>query len=187
MKKLLLIALTTFTASAHAWEPELYAGSNVGFWQYKQSDVFSSFTLHSIEGLVGMTLFPNLAIEARAGAGLTTGREHGTGLADDGQGAEVEIDMYTQIQTDYYASAYFRPFLKNDKASLYGLIGVTTIAMDNLYNGSSWSPTETDMSFGVGVSFVMTPSVDVTAEWKKLINSDEFNIRGGTIGFTYSF
>ena len=68
---------------------------------------------------------------------------------------------------------------------MYGLLGVTTIDLEASTGPSD--DTHTDISYGIGVSFVMSPNVDLTAEWKKLINADEFDMRGGTIGFVYKF
>lgn len=185
MKKLLLIALSTvaisgLATSANAWEPSFYTGANAASWQYKQSDLPSNFNIITLEGLAGITVFPYLAVEARVGAGITTGRETVWFLNenDEEEGITFEVDAR------HFASLYFRPQITNEKASLYGLLGITTIDLDSDTGGST---SDTNASFGVGVSFVMNPAVSITAEWRKLINADNFNLRGGSVGFTYSF
>ena len=169
MKKPLLAALSTFAISAHAWEPTYYVGSSLASWQYKQTEpaVDHNFNVTSAEGLAGIKLSPYTSLEVRAGAGLNTARE-----------AEFEVEM------NYFGSLYFKPHLSNENASLYGLIGMTTVSID----GNSGAEDETSaVSYGVGVSFVMSPHCELTAEWKKLINADAFDMRGGSVGFIYKF
>ncbi len=178
MKKLLLLGLSTFAISAHAWQPTYYVGSGLSAWQFKQSDIGHNFTISTVEGLIGVELTPYTSIEGRLGGGLNTAREWIT-LPGDAEQTEVEVEA------KYFGSLYFKPHLKNEKASLYGLLGVTTIDLEA--NTGPSDDTHTDMSYGIGVSFVMSPNVDLTAEWKKLINAEEFDMRGGTIGFVYKF
>lgn len=182
MKKLLLIALSTFAVSAHAWEPTYYAGSSLAAWQYKQNNptpVDSNFSLYSIEGVAGVTLTPYTSVEARAGFGLNTGRE----ATNSGLG-------HSEVEMPYFGSLYFRPHLTNEKASLYGLLGMTTVSLETVtYEATTNSRSEevSALSYGIGVSFVASPNIDVTAEWKKLINAEAFDIRGASLGFVYRF
>lgn len=184
MKKLLLVALSTFAVSAHAWEPAweptYYAGSSVAFWQYKQSDpdvINANLSVQSLEGVAGVRLTPYTSVEARAGAGLNTARE----LTDEGTG-------HAELKMNYFGSVYFRPHLTNEKASLYGLIGMSTVSIEAAMPGATLAEGETTaVSYGIGVSFVMNPNVDFTAEWKRLINAEAFDMRGGSVGFVYKF
>lgn len=182
MKKFLLIALSTFAVSANAWEPELYTGANLASWQYTQTGFPMNFNVTAVEGLAGIGVLPYLAVEARVGAGITAGRDNWESYDEDTE--EWFISDTFEIRVRHYASIYLRPKIENEKASLYGLIGLTTLDLDTDTGGSS---SDTDATFGFGVSFVMTPNVNITAEWRKLINAENFNLRGGSVGFTYSF
>jgi outer membrane autotransporter protein len=176
MKKLLLLGLSSLAFTAHAWEPTYYVGSGASSWQFHPHQYGHNFTIGTLEGQAGIDLTPYTALEARLGFGLNTARET---LTIEG------LDVETELEATYFGSIYFKPQLRNDRASLYGLLGMTTIELD--VNDGLESDTYTDMSYGIGVSFVLHPHVDLTAEWKKLINADEFDARGGTIGFNYRF
>jgi outer membrane autotransporter protein len=124
----------------------------------------------------GALLFPYISVEGRVGAGFT-------------DGTDTDVDEVTGMVTeyagslDYYTSAYFRPYIANETASLYGLLGGTTVKLRRQGESSE----TTDASFGVGVTFTTSPRTKFVAEWKKLINADDFDISGGTVGFTYQF
>lgn len=196
MKKLLLLGLSTFAISAHAWEPSYYAGAGFSPWKINAQTSYLDYTVQTLDGFVGINLFPYISLEARAGAGINEGRDtlYFYGLADDDDDpatppVEALLAGTATAELTYYASAYFRPHITNEKASLYGLLGITTVEIDsNEYSvDMPKGDTENAASFGIGVSFSMTPNIDVIAEWKKLINADDFDVRGGTIGFAYKF
>lgn len=196
MKKLLLLGLSTFAISAHAWEPSYYAGAGFSPWKINSQSTYLDYSVQTLEGFAGINLFPYISLEARVGAGINEGRDtlYFTVAEDaDDNPATPDVDVLyagrATAEITYYASAYFRPHISNEKASLYGLLGMTTVEIEA--NGYAVdlpaSDTENAASFGIGVSFSMTPNIDVVAEWKKLINAEEFDIRGGTIGFAYKF
>lgn len=189
MKKLLLAALSTAVmssmSSAYAWEPTYYAGSNVAFWQYRQHDprindtisISSDFPIQSLEALAGAKLTPYTSVEARVGAGFNTARE----MNDQGTG-------FGEVEMPFFGSLYFKPHLTNEKASLYGLLGVSTVSIDaSSVAGNSDETETTAASYGIGVSFAINRQFDFTAEWKKLINADAYDMRGGSVGFVYKF
>lgn len=225
MKKLLLIAFSTFAVSANAWEPQFYLGSNMSSTQFTPTPYFSNFTVTSLDGLAGVILLPHVSVEGRFGIGLGDEQENaklGGSKQLDSLGVEIEdgdgnpiydpIRAPMTLKTNYYASVYFRPFISNETATLYGLIGYSTfdyeLSLPNgatfdreveLADGSTIPPgsfpagtvasdgSEGGASFGVGVSFVVTKNVDMTAEWKKIVNADDFSVEGGSVGFTYKF
>jgi outer membrane autotransporter protein len=168
MKKLLLLGLSSLALTAHAWQPTLYVGGGASSWQFHPHQFGYNYTIGTLEGIAGVELSPYTSVEARLGAGLNSAREAGV-----------------EMEANYFGSLYFKPQLRNEKASLYGLLGVTSVDMD--VSAGLGSDTYTDMSYGIGVSFVINPNVDFIAEWRKLINADEFDARGGTIGFNYRF
>lgn len=182
MKKLLLLGLSTFALSAHAWEPSYYAGAGFSPWKVNSQVAPLDYSVQTIDGFVGINLFPYISLEARVGGGINEGRDNF--VYEDGDSI---MELRTGTEITYYASAYFRPHITNERASLYGLLGVTTIELDTNSPGLPSEDTENAASFGIGVSFVVTPKINVVAEWKKLINADDFDIRGGTVGFAYKF
>lgn len=205
MKKLLLTTLSLFTVSAHAWEPSFYAGANYGSEQTKFSTppvadypAFPfNYTVKALEGQAGIILTPYISLEARVGAGLGESTESWQDIEEEDDGTiTINSSAEGTYKTNYYASVYFRPYIANEKASLYGLLGYSTIDYDysvlTTVGGAvdadaDLSDTDSGLSFGVGVSFVMSPNVDLIAEWKKTINADDFDMRGGHVGFIYKF
>lgn len=179
MKNLLLIAITSVAmSSAHALDldPEFYAGANYSTFQLSQTspNVDASFSVYTLEGLAGVALTENIAIEARAGAGLNRDR--------------VEVNGQTrEVAAQYYGSLYFRPYLNNEKAGLYGLLGVSAISFDAEPKNVDGEDTQVGLALGGGVSFVTGPNSDFVIEWKQLLNSDAMTMRGVSAGFTYSF
>jgi outer membrane autotransporter protein len=168
MKKLLLVALSTFACSAHAWEPKFYAGASLSTWGINLHTVNAELHLQTLEITGGAVLLPYISLEGRAGGGFTNARDYS---------ANEDVSL------DYYTSAYFRPFLANETATLYGLLGGTTLQL----NRKGASSSTTDASYGVGVTFTTSPHTQFVAEWKKLVNAEDFDISGGTVGFTYQF
>lgn len=199
MKKLLLLGLSTFAISAHAWEPSYYVGAGFSPWKIETHSLPLDFSVQTVEGFAGIVLFPHISLEARLGGGLNEGRDTfyfysdvdpvtGDPITDaEGNPATALFEAPVGVEITYFASAYFRPFISNDKATLYGLLGVTTLELDTNLGGLTEDDTDTAASYGIGVSFTLSPNIQLNAEWKKLINADEFDIRGGTLGFTYQF
>lgn len=208
MKKLLLIALSTVAVSAHAWEPEIYVGANGAAWQYDHSVASKDFTINSLEVVAGLRLTDYIGIEARFGAGMNTARSDkitgydfsgdnpATPNVDESTPGRVTIDSY-EVEAGGYGSFYFKPMISNEKATLYGLLGYTSIQIEQSGTQAgtvagdpppvNFDDTEGDLSYGIGVSFKMTERTEITAEWKKLINAADFDMRGGSIGFIYQY
>ncbi|MBC6905867.1 porin family protein [Saccharophagus sp. K07] len=188
MKKLLLLGLSTFAISAHAWEPSYYVGAGISPWKVQSHANSLDFSVQTLEGFGGIVLFPHISLEVRAGAGINEGRDTFYYVdIDPDTGDDALFAQPFGLEITYFASAYFRPFISNEKATLYGLLGVTTLEFDTNLGGLTEDDTDTAASFGVGVSFTLSPNIQLNAEWKKLINADEFDIRGGTVGFSYHF
>ena len=179
MKNLLILALSTVAMSASAQsfkDPQFYWGANYSAWQAAQTEpnIDANFTLYTLEGIVGANLYPHVSVEARAGFGL-------------GSNSESINGTQVEFESPYFASFYFRPYLENDKASLYGLIGGSIMDIKLASPSAEESETESGLSLGLGISFAVNRNADFRAEWKTLVNSDATDVRGGTIGFSYDF
>ncbi len=179
MKKVLLILLSTCAASAHAWKPEFYAGSNYGSFQFEQSEprIDANFTMLTLDVMAGIRVMPYVTFEGRVG----------TGLNRDSETVPPETGTRIEVETKYFASVYFRPELRNDKASLYGLLGYTTMEFDGEPQTASSETKQDGLSAGIGIGFVVHERVDVRLEWKRIVDSDSMGARGGSVGFTYTF
>lgn len=202
MKKLLLIALSTFAISAQAWEPTYYVGGSLGSPIFNSTTYRANFHVLTLEGVGGAVLLPYLAVEARLGVGLGEGNEDvfvGYAVNDTGDYLNifgeittdplefVQVKETMDVEINYYASAYLRPFVANEKATLYGLLGFSSFGLDSSEPGMLENTSESGLSYGLGCSFTMNEHLEITAEWKKMLNADDFDIAGGTVGFTYAF
>lgn len=178
MKSLLFVALSTCAVSANAWTPEFYAGSNYGTYQLTQSEpaLDANFTVLAVDAVAGIRVLPYVTFEARLGAGLNRDRE-----------TPSDLGILVEVETKYYGSLYFRPELRNEKASLYGLLGYTTMELDGAPQSANSETTQDGMSWGLGMGFVMHERVDLRIEWKRLLHADAIGVRGASVGFTYSF
>jgi opacity protein-like surface antigen len=163
-------------------------------WKINSQTTYLDYSVQTIDGFAGIVLFPHISLEVRAGAGINEGRDtvYYIEQETDPVTSEVVDVIYSGTATTelkYFASAYFRPFISNDKATLYGLLGVTMVQVESNVFAIDMprDDSENAVSYGIGVSFAVNKNFDVNAEWKKLINADDFDIRGGTIGFTYKF
>lgn len=184
MKLLITAALASLALPAAAFEfkPEFYLGANFGTYQMSQSEepVYASFTSWNIDALAGVKLFPYLAIEGRVGAGLNEDEEtHRT--VDNPAGVPVKL------QNTLYSAVYLRPMISNDLATLYGLLGYAYAEFDGEPANPAGDANHDGLSYGIGASWVLNPKVDVRVEWKSLINAEALGVRGGSIGFTYTF
>lgn len=197
MKKVLLIAaLSTAAASAQAWEPEVYLGGGPSFWLYKHENIGANFAITTVDGVAGLKLFEYLAVEAKAGLGLNQARDEDTiTMYDEATGVVLSEDVYNnEAELEAFVSFYLKPMISNEKATLYGLLGYTMVDMEHYRQAADGSSSETvfddtadDLSYGVGASWIMGTHTELTAEWKKLINADDFDFRGWSVGFTYTF
>lgn len=223
MKNLVLIALSTITLSAHAWEPDVYVGANAASMNMKNNATPGSMTFHMIEGVAGLQLIENLAIEARIGGSFNTARDqfnltlqtdipvmNDSGTPDDPSDDVQEMDAFgdpvflaedvtfsQEAEMNFYGSVYLKPMIGNERASLYGLLGYTTVELEHSVSFTSraagadsiylFDDSEGDVSYGIGASFNLWENAVLTAEWRRLINANDFDIRGGSLGFLYTY
>ncbi len=181
MKNLLLIALSTIAVSANAWEPEVYAGAGITAYQYQHDTTPTNNKINMLEATAGLNLIEYLGIEARIGAGLNTS----TDTLRDADGVAISTG---EAEVNFSGSLYLKPQLTNERARLYGLLGYTTVDVTHTQNGVTvLDDSEGGLAYGIGASWMLWPKAELTAEWKKLVNSDDFDVRGGSVGFIYKF
>lgn len=133
----MLIALSTLAMGAQAADKQFYAGGGIAAWDADSPALGSStLNLRSLEGLAGYNIFPWLAVEGRIGFGIESEREisyeltsaitlTGDTFGDDEIATADRIETNSKTDLNYYASLLVKPQVANDKAALYGLIGIT--------------------------------------------------------------
>jgi opacity protein-like surface antigen len=187
MKKVLFISLLTsavgFAAPGALADNQrgFYAGLGGGLVEFDDGSVFddSGARFRMLELLGGYKYNSALGIELRAG----------TGIGDRDASIEAgDVSVDYELSLDRFESIYYRPELANPEAKLYGLLGYSQLRRSSDAVGVDLGDdTESGLSYGVGVGFVVNPSVNLNFEYKRLLDKSDFEIDSGTINFDYRF
>lgn len=155
--------------STSAIANETYFGLN-----YLATDVdfgFVSVNPGAIETKYGGFVSDNVAIEGRAGFGLTD---------DSVNGVDVEVDSILGI----YAVYNFQP--KGD-FNPYALIGYTRGELSASSSFGSDSESENDVSFGLGADFSISDASAFNLEWIQYIDKSGGEVTGFSAGMVWKF
>jgi opacity protein-like surface antigen len=154
--------------------PGLYVGLDLSEFEYKTGGMSSSKP-SAIGFVIGQELNPNLALEGRVG----------TGLSDD---RIVFAGSRGRLDIDNYAGGYVRGILPmNPSFSVYGMVGFTHARVRVRPGNMGSSSTETDFSFGAGLSANITEQFALTAELARLIDTSSYTVNAVSVGVRYSF
>lgn len=152
----------------------LYAGATLTRAAYKE-DGFPTANPMTIGGKIGKQINPNFAVEGRLGFGI----------ADD----DVDVGgLPVTLEIDYYFGAYLKGMLPlSSAASVYGLVGFTQAKLTASAAGFSASDSDSDISFGAGAEFGISPTASVSVEWARLLKGDGYKVDGLTLGVSFRF
>lgn len=161
------------TAGAHAQEG-LYGGVFLSRITYAE-DGLDDANPTVIGVKIGTSINKNLAVEARLGAGLS----------DD----SVDVlGVPVNVKVNNFISVYGKGILPlSDQASLYGLLGYTRGKLKAEFLGGSNSESDSDVSYGVGGDFAITPTTSLNIEWARLFKGDDYKVDGLTFGVSFKF
>ena len=160
-------------AGAHAQEG-LYGGAFVSRVTYAE-DGLDDANPTAIGVKIGASISKNFAVEARLG----------TGLSDDSVSV---LGVPVSIKVDNFYGVYGRGILPlSDQASIYGLLGYTHGKLKGDFTGGSVSISDSDVSYGIGGDFAVTPTVSLNVEWARLFKGDDFKVDGLTFGVSFKF
>lgn len=127
----------------------------------------NNLVFNSLELLGGYKYSGYLSGELRAGFGLSD--------------ATLAGDMVAEL--DNYFSLYWRPETANEVAKLYGLLGYSSVSTTV---GSS-SSSDSGLSYGAGVGFVMFTDWNLNFEYRNLIDNDNDNFTALGVNIDYRF
>lgn len=152
----------------------LYAGATLTRAAYKEEGFPTAYPI-AIGGKIGKPLNPNFAVEGR----------FGFGVADD----EVDVGgLPVAVDIDYYFGVYGKGILPlSSQASVYGLIGITQAKLTASVGGFSASDSDSDISFGVGAEFGISPAAAISVEWARLLKGDGYKVDGLSLGVSFKF
>lgn len=174
MKKSLGTALFSFgllglCATAHAAEP--YAGANIGFVDYSIDGIGSDASLTALYGRGGVKFADVFAVEGRLGLGV----------GDDSVGT-------ADVSLNYLAGVYVLAGLPvTEQFFPYAVLGYSKGDMDFDLGLGSFSDSESDISYGVGVDFHLNETFTINGEYMSYLDKDGGEIAGFAIGASMSF
>ena len=164
------------TALAGGAAGDMYAGIGFGYTTI-EVDNFEEANPSAVVGRFGYYFLNNIAVEGRAGFGLNDDTIQVSGFETD-----VEIDSMVGA----YALAHL-PIGRD--ASIYGLVGFTrgeaTATFQTL--GVSQSDDETDVSFGIGGDFGLTPTTSINVEYAQYLHDSDYDVTAASIGVMFKF
>jgi opacity protein-like surface antigen len=169
-------ALALAGSAVQAGTPTVYYGGNLAALKYTEAELHDDATIKSFYGRIGLQLNSNFSGELRAGMGL---RDE----AIDVFGTDVDLEL------DHFYGAYLRGgFQASDEVSPYVIIGYTKGELTGSAPGAeSATVSESDMSLGFGVDFLVDNLVTVNIEYMRYLDKDGFDVSGPSLGISSSF
>lgn len=151
----------------------VYIGGSFAQTEYEESG-FDVVKPKVIQLSVGGQVGPYFAVEGRVGTGISSGTTQ-VGAVD----IELEIDSIIGA----YAKA-IAPL--SEQFSLYGLIGFTKVEATATGTlgliSTSLTGSENGISYGVGAALNVSEKAKLTLEWASLLDTDNFEFRGISLG-----
>jgi opacity protein-like surface antigen len=130
-----------------------------------------------LQGKIGYTFTPLLGVEGHFGLGLTDGSDT---FFDPVNGAR-DVDL----GVDYWAGVYGRAqFPVTQSVNVYGLLGLSYVEVD--FSGFD-EGSESDLSYGLGANYQLSEQLGAYAEWVSLVNKDNIEVSGLTVGAKFRF
>ena len=155
-------------------EEGLYAGVNLTQVAYKE-DGLPTFNPIAVAFKLGKQFNKNFALEGRLGIGVSDDEVTVSGLP-----VSVEVDNYFGL----YGKGIYPA---SDAVSVYGLLGFTRGELTAKAGGFSVSDSDSDLSFGLGVDFVVSPIASLNLEWARLLKGDGYKLNGISLGVNFRF
>ena len=172
---LAVAAVTTSMAYGEtaATEPGWYVG---GSYSTLETDIVVEFDLAALVFNGGYQFNDYVAVEVRAGTGITD--DDFTGI---GGSVDLELDylygVYTKIGVPTGTNVYPYVVLGYTKAELEVSSSI----------GLSASDSDSDTSYGIGARFQVNDNVGVVVEYMNWYDDDDVEITGFNIGASYKF
>lgn len=152
----------------------MYGGAFVTRVTYAENG-FDKANPTAIGAKFGTFINKNLAVEARLGVGLSD---------DSIRALGVPVD----VKVENFYGVYGKGILPlSDQASVYGLLGYTQGKLKAQSPFSSGTSSDSDVSYGVGGDFAVTPTVSLNAEFARLFKGGNFKVDGLTFGVSFKF
>lgn len=185
MKKLVsLVALPLFFMSTTASADPLskgsgYLGGQYSLLTYSEDGINEDAEPTAFTGRIGHFIADRVALESRIGAGL----------GDD----EVRVNTYAgsvdvNVELDSLFGIYAVGHIPlAPSASIYGLIGFTSIEATFSAGGYSASMSDSGLSYGFGAEFYPNQKFSMNVEYAQYLNETGYNLSAVNIGGSFHF
>ena len=170
------VGLLAFSSASFADNRQgFYVGGNWSFIDSNSVDAADNdVDFRSLEVVGGYKYRSWAGVEARFGTSLKD-----EAFATDLAGGEVDIGI------DHYESLYYRLESANQVAKFYVLLGFSNIQTSS--GGSDDSASESGVSYGAGIGFVMNEKANLNFEYREIIDEDTAAFTAISVGFDYRF
>lgn len=139
-------------------------------------DGYDTVSPTAIIARLGKQVNPNLAIEARLGTGLASSDIYISNVR-----VSVDVDSFIGFYGKVMAPV-------SPQVSVYGLLGYTSGKLTlKASNGYSSSADDSDISYGMGAEFAVTPQSSVGVEWAHLMSGSGYDVKAITVGANFKF
>jgi opacity protein-like surface antigen len=185
-----LLGLTSAWAAADN-QRGFYVGGGLSAIEFDDGSAFDNdLTFRTVELLGGYKYNSALGIELRAGTNWIK-REVIQTVEGDG----ATHTLHRDFAIDHYESIYYRPELANEEAKLYGLLGYSQLkrSLDSYnisggtFGSGESSDTESGLSYGVGIGFVINQDFNFNIEYRQLIDKQNYEITAASANVDYRF
>jgi len=156
-----------------------YIGANYVFATFEQDGLAEEADLGALTAKFGAQINPYFSAELRAGVGV----------ADESRTANGAT---ATLELDYLVGGYAVFGLANQTPIYpYLVVGYTkgalTFSVTRGRGSSSFSESESDLSYGAGANFALSDSVQMNAEYMQYLDKDGAEISGVSVGVSLLF
>ncbi len=164
------LALTSGIAVAEKTHGNRYVGASIGFMDVESGGASKDAKINQFVGRVGGYMNDYIALEGRAGVGVT-------GETIDG----VDVDLR------YLVGAYVRAGIPlKHELFPYVLLGFTRADFETKVNGVSSNSAETDASLGLGFDANLG-GLSLSLEYASFVDKDGADLSGMSVGIKTTF
>jgi outer membrane autotransporter protein len=178
MKKIVLVTATLLACAAAQAQTYVELAYTATKLEKNTSDLNIESKPSAVRGIVGYEFNPNLAFEGMAsfGTGSSSITADGQSVAD----ANFKIDNSLGL--------YLKPKVKlNDNIEVFGRVGYAVSSYTIFESASSKSGTTGSFSYGAGLSYAITPTISLNADYMQYLSKDKVTANGFSFGVGYKF
>jgi opacity protein-like surface antigen len=178
MKKILTGIVFFAGASLANADSFLYGEFAYVPFNYKEtanSATYSATGGTAARGIIGVDLVESLALEAIFASGLSMAKTTGN---------------IANINLDRIYGFYVKPKVNiGENATLFARMGFTLVTGSTSISDSSFSGSSTDnsISYGIGMSYKLSETLSVNADYMNYYNSNSSNATGVALGIGFKF